>query len=114
MIDLEGSDLVAEMVNPRSEVPSPTQPARYGLGIWLHPSGERVGLHGSDAGVSFQTVYDASERFTHTVLSNTSEGAWRSSYISTSSSRGETRGSRPVSSRSVTAVKGEVPRVVVR
>jgi hypothetical protein len=26
--------------------------------------------------VSFQTVYDPSEPFTYTVLSNTSEGAW--------------------------------------
>jgi CubicO group peptidase (beta-lactamase class C family) len=70
------TDLVAEMVRPRSEVPSPTQPARYGLGIWLHPSDDRVELHGSDAGVSFQTVHDPNERFTSTVLSNTTEGAW--------------------------------------
>ena len=69
-------DLVAQMVQPRSEVPSPTQPARYGLGIWLHPSRDLVELHGSDAGVSFQTVHDPSERFTYTVLSNTTEGAW--------------------------------------
>jgi CubicO group peptidase (beta-lactamase class C family) len=69
-------DLVAEMVQPRSEVPSPTQPARYGLGIWLHPSDDRVELHGSDAGVSFQTVHDPNERSTYTVLSNTTDGAW--------------------------------------
>jgi CubicO group peptidase (beta-lactamase class C family) len=69
-------DLVAEMVRPRSEVPSPTQPARYGLEIWLHPSRDLVELHGSDAGVSFQAVHDPSERFTYTVLSNTTEGAW--------------------------------------
>lgn len=70
------TDLVAEMVQPRTEVPSPKQPARYGLGIWLHHSRDLVELHGSDAGVSFQTVYDRSERFTYTVLSNTTEGAW--------------------------------------
>jgi CubicO group peptidase (beta-lactamase class C family) len=69
-------DLVAEMVRPRSEVPSPTQPARYGLEIWLHPTSDLVELHGSDAGVSFQTVHDPSESFTYTVLSNTTEGAW--------------------------------------
>ena len=69
-------DLLAEMVRPRSEVPSPTQPARYGLGIWLHPSRDLVELHGSDAGVSFQTVHDPNERFTYTVLSNTTDGAW--------------------------------------
>jgi CubicO group peptidase (beta-lactamase class C family) len=70
------TDLVAEMVQPRSGVPSPTQPARYGLGIWLHPTRDLVELHGSDAGVSFQTVHDPSERFTYTVLSNTTDGAW--------------------------------------
>ena len=69
-------DVVAEMVQPRSEVPSPTQPARYGLGIWLHPTRDLVELHGSDAGVSFQTVHDPRERFTYTVLSNTTDGAW--------------------------------------
>jgi CubicO group peptidase (beta-lactamase class C family) len=69
-------DLVAEMVRPRSEVPSPTQPARYGFGIWLHPSRDLVELHGSDAGVSFQTVHDPSESFTYTGLSNTTDGAW--------------------------------------
>jgi len=69
-------DLVAETVQPRSEVPSPTQPAQYGLGIWLHPTRDLVELHGSDAGVSFQTVHDPSERFTYTVLSNTTDGAW--------------------------------------
>jgi CubicO group peptidase (beta-lactamase class C family) len=70
------TDLVAEMVQPRSEVPSPTQPARYGLGIWLHPTRDLVELHGSDAGVSFQTVHDPRERFTYTVLSNATDGAW--------------------------------------
>ena len=70
------TELVAEMVQPRSEVPSPTQPARYGLGFWLHPTRDLVELHGSDAGVSFQTVHDPSERFIYTVLSNTTDGAW--------------------------------------
>ena len=70
------TDVVAEMVQPRSEVPSPTQPARCGLGIWLHPTRDLVELHGSDAGVSFQTVHDPRERFTYTVLSNTTDGAW--------------------------------------
>ena len=70
------TDRVAEMVQPRSQIPSPTQPARYGLGIWLHPTRDLVELHGSDAGVSFQTVHDPRERFTYTVLSNTSDGAW--------------------------------------
>ena len=72
----ECMDLVAQMVQPRSEVPSPTQPARFGLGIWLHPTRDLVELHGSDAGVSFQTTHDRSEPFTYTVLSNTTDGAW--------------------------------------
>jgi hypothetical protein len=33
-------------------------------------------LEGSDAGVSFRTVHDRVERLTHTVLSNTTSGAW--------------------------------------
>ena len=69
-------DLVAQMVQPRSDVPSPTQPARFGLGIWLHPTRDLMELHGSDTGVSFQTVHDRSEPFTYTVLSNTTDGAW--------------------------------------
>jgi hypothetical protein len=33
-------------------------------------------LEGYDPGVSFRTVHDPSARLTHTVLSNTTEGAW--------------------------------------
>jgi hypothetical protein len=39
-------------------------------------SGDVVELHGYDAGVSFRTVHDPNQRVTHTVLSNTTEGAW--------------------------------------
>lgn len=67
---------VAEMVRPRSDVPSESMPMRYGLGFWLHPSRDAVVLEGSDAGVSFRTVHDRLDRLTHTVLSNTTEGAW--------------------------------------
>lgn len=65
---------VAEMVHPRSELPSGSM--RYGLGFWLHPSRNAVMLEGSDAGVSFRTVHARSAGLTHTVLSNTTEGAW--------------------------------------
>jgi CubicO group peptidase (beta-lactamase class C family) len=68
------SDWVTEMVRPRSDVPS--QSRRYGLGFWLHPSRDVVILEGYDAGVSFRTVHDPVERNTHTVLSNTTDGAW--------------------------------------
>jgi CubicO group peptidase (beta-lactamase class C family) len=63
---------VAEMVRPRSA----TEDALYGLGFWLHASLDIVELHGYDAGVSFRSVHDPNARLTHTVLSNTSEGAW--------------------------------------
>ena len=36
----------------------------------------RVMLVGSDTGVSFHTVHDPGTGLTHTVLSNTSDGAW--------------------------------------
>jgi len=65
---------VAELVRPRSDVPS--EAMRYGLGFWLHEQLDVVMLEGSDAGVSFRTVHDPGEGFTHTVLSNSSDGAW--------------------------------------
>ncbi len=49
---------------------------RYGLGFWLHPSTETVMLIGSDAGVSFRSVHDPRARVTHTVISNSTDGAW--------------------------------------
>ena len=68
------TDWVAEMVRPRSDVPAESM--RYGLGFWLHEAREAVMLEGYDAGVSFRTVHDPEAGCTHTVLSNTSEGAW--------------------------------------
>ncbi len=68
------TDWVAEMVRPRSNVPSESM--RYGLGFWLHESQAAVVLEGEDAGVSFRTVHHPVAGFTHTVLSNTSAGAW--------------------------------------
>ena len=68
------TDWVREMVRPRSDVP--TESMRYGLGFWLHQSRDAVMLEGLDAGVSFRTVHDPAAGLTHTVLSNTSDGAW--------------------------------------
>jgi CubicO group peptidase (beta-lactamase class C family) len=65
---------VTEMVRPRSDVPSESM--RYGLGFWLHKSSGVVLLEGYDAGVSFRSVHDPGARVTHTVISNTSDGAW--------------------------------------
>jgi CubicO group peptidase (beta-lactamase class C family) len=67
-------DWVAEMVRPRSDVPP--QSMRYGLGFWLHASTDTVILEGMDAGVSFRTVHDPRSDVTHTVISNTTDGAW--------------------------------------
>ena len=68
------SDWVREMVRPRSDVPA--QSSRYGFGFWLHASTDTVFLEGSDAGVSFRTVHDPRSDLTHTVVSNTTDGAW--------------------------------------
>jgi CubicO group peptidase (beta-lactamase class C family) len=65
---------VAEMVRPRSDVPRESR--RYGLGFWLHRSSDAVMLEGYDAGVSFRSVHDPRTATTHTVISNSSTGAW--------------------------------------
>lgn len=65
---------VAEMVRPRSEWPEESK--RYGLGFHLHATSDVVWLEGYDAGVSFVSTHDPSSTITHTVISNTSEGAW--------------------------------------
>ena len=70
------TEWVAEMVRPRSDVPSETMPRRYGLGFWLHPTTDMVFLEGYDAGASFRSVHDPRSSLTYTVISNTSEGAW--------------------------------------
>jgi CubicO group peptidase (beta-lactamase class C family) len=67
-------DTVAEMMSPRSDVPEDSM--RYGLGFWLYTSTDAVSLHGFDAGVGFVTVRDRDQRFTYTVLSNKTRGAW--------------------------------------
>jgi CubicO group peptidase (beta-lactamase class C family) len=66
-------DWVREMTRPRSDAPGTS---RYGLGFWLHESTDVVMLVGSDAGVSFRTVHDPRRTVTHTVISNTTGGAW--------------------------------------
>jgi CubicO group peptidase (beta-lactamase class C family) len=65
---------VAAMVRPRSDVPE--EDGRYGMGFWLHATSDGVELHGGDAGVSFRSVFDPATATDHTVLSNTTKGAW--------------------------------------
>jgi CubicO group peptidase (beta-lactamase class C family) len=68
------SDWVAEMVLARSHVASESM--RYGLGFWLHETSDTAILVGYDAGVSFRSAHNPTSRLTHTVISNTSTGAW--------------------------------------
>ena len=42
---------------------------RFGLGFWLHPTGDAVILEGADAEVSFRSVHEEATGVTHTVLS---------------------------------------------
>ena len=60
------------MVRPRSDA----ETKRYGLGFWLHASTDSVILEGMDAGVSFRSLHDPRSNLTHTVISNTTDGAW--------------------------------------
>lgn len=68
-------EVVDQMIEPRSDVPA--EKMRYGLGFWRDPDGPGVRLTGYDAGVSFMTRHDPTTGRTWTVMSNTSEGAWR-------------------------------------
>ncbi len=68
------SKWVAELIRPRSDPAG--EGLRYGLGFWLHGTTDVVFLVGCDAGVSFRSVHDPHADLTHTVISNTSDGAW--------------------------------------
>ncbi len=65
---------VNQMIRPRSTEADGSK--RYGLGFWLHASGDAVWLEGHDAGASFDSQHDPATGVTYTVISNTSEGAW--------------------------------------
>jgi CubicO group peptidase (beta-lactamase class C family) len=71
---LVSRELLGELVRPRSDVPS--EGKRYGLGFWLGASSGAVILEGMDTGVSFRSVHDPRSGLTHTVISNTTDGAW--------------------------------------
>jgi CubicO group peptidase (beta-lactamase class C family) len=72
--DILSQSRIAEMLRPRSDVPSDRR--RYGLGFWLHPRTDAVILEGFDAGVSFHSVCDPDAGIIHTVISNWTNGAW--------------------------------------
>jgi CubicO group peptidase (beta-lactamase class C family) len=67
-------DWVREMVRARTDASSGSE--RYGLGFWLHASADKVILKGCDTGVSFRSVHEPHASMTHTVISNTADGAW--------------------------------------
>jgi CubicO group peptidase (beta-lactamase class C family) len=64
---------VAEMTRARSVT---DDSGRCGLGFWLHPTRDVVMPEGCDAGASFRSVHDPADAVTHTVVSNTADGAW--------------------------------------
>jgi CubicO group peptidase (beta-lactamase class C family) len=68
------TERVAEMVRPRSDWPEESR--RYGLGFHVHATSDVVWIEGYDAGVSSCSTHDYAEAITHTVISNTTEGAW--------------------------------------
>lgn len=68
------TEWVTEMTRPRSDAPEDGR--RYGLGFWLHQTGDPVVLVGYDAGVSFSTSYDPTTDVTFTVIANDSEATW--------------------------------------
>ena len=65
---------VDRLVRPRSDVPS--EGRRYALGFWLRADRDTFMLEGLDAGISCRTAWDRASRFSYTVISNTSRGAW--------------------------------------
>lgn len=71
---LVSASSLAAMVRPRSEVTEESM--RYGLGLWLAPSGPVAMLEGFDAGVRFRSLHDPDRSLTATMLSNTSAGRW--------------------------------------
>ena len=65
---------VEMMSTPQDDRPDADR--RYGLGIWLRPESHAIAFEGYDAGVSFRSVDYTHRDLTHTVISNTSDGAW--------------------------------------
>lgn len=71
---LVSSEDLELMTRPRNY--SESEEMRYGLGMWLHPTGAALIMEGCDVGQSFRSWHDPSTGITATVLSNTADGAW--------------------------------------
>ncbi len=65
---------VDEMTRPRYDVPE--EGLRYGMGVYIGPTGPQLAMEGYDAGVSFRSIHDPRTVMTASVLGNSSEGAW--------------------------------------
>jgi len=66
--------MVTNLTTARSTNCTPTRD--YGLGFWLVRDTGALMLQGYDPGVSACMVHVPARRITHTVLSNTTDGAW--------------------------------------
>jgi CubicO group peptidase (beta-lactamase class C family) len=55
----------------------------YGLGVWLENKNNQFipVLFGEDPGISFESGYDKSKDQVHSILSNTTDGAWKISKL---------------------------------
>lgn len=72
--DIVPAAWVERMLRPVSELPDSDR--GYGLGFWVHPRSATIQLEGADVGVSFRSLHDPGADITHTVISNTPDGAW--------------------------------------
>jgi CubicO group peptidase (beta-lactamase class C family) len=68
-------DTLATMTTPHSP-PEEGSVRTYGLGCWLRTDSREITMSGADAGVSFASRHDPDRGYTHTVISNTGDGAW--------------------------------------
>ena len=66
--------MVESMIHPHH---APSESSRgYGLGFWLARDGRTIQLEGADAGISFRSSFAPRTGLLHTVISNTTSGAW--------------------------------------
>ena len=73
--DIVATETFAAMIRPSGEVPADS--LRHGLGFWLDKTTDTVSMHGFDAGANFISARDPGGRFTYTIISNKTMGAWR-------------------------------------
>ncbi len=74
----DGRLVTADLRTAMTGAPStdPDSGNRYGLGVWLPPTGPDLVMEGCDAGISFRSAYDPTTGRVWTVMANTTDGAW--------------------------------------